>query len=96
MFGAVLRLRTDIWDRMKMAFSALGLDVEEQYRKIYSIKEPLGAKYVSASRDYQEKIAGKLKSTIQQAEMEFGFPKHISTKEIDKSVNGQISLLSYV
>lgn len=95
-FGSVLRLRTDIWDRMKMAFSALGLDVEEQYRKIYSIKEPLDAKYVSASKDYQEKIASELKSAIQQADMEFGFPKHISTKEIDKSVNGQISLLSYV
>jgi DNA repair photolyase len=96
-FGAALRLRTDIWERMKMTFRILGLeDAIEQYKQIFRFEEPLNANYVSADSSYQDRILGRLKSMILERGMSFDFPKHICPKNIDKSCLGQTSLLSYV
>lgn len=43
-FGAFLRLRYDIWNRLKIAFELLKMDLDfsvDHYRKIYSFSEPI-------------------------------------------------------
>ena len=57
MFGAMLRLRTDIWERMKIVLKLLEIPGGvETYKRIYNFQEPLNSSYVAANREYAEKI----------------------------------------
>jgi DNA repair photolyase len=96
-FGAMMRLRTDIWERMKLALRLLEIpDGIEKYKKIYNFKEPLDANYVAADRRYAEKIVGGLEKRVKKYEMECGFPDCISPRRIDKSHLGQTTLNGYL
>src|ERR687896_2361467 len=66
LFGAPLRLRTDIWQRMKFVLQLLEVsDGIKRYKEIYDFEEPLvGSQYVSADARYINKIIGKLESII--------------------------------
>jgi DNA repair photolyase len=96
-FGALLRLRADIWERMKMVFKLLGIpDAEEQYRSLYGFREPMGSSYVSVREDYAKNILQQLEEKVVGLGMSCKFPHHLGHKTIDKSHLGQTNLMSYV
>ncbi|HLG36626.1 MAG TPA: hypothetical protein VI338_00710, partial [Nitrososphaera sp.] len=96
-FGAVLRLRTDIWERMKLTLQMLGIpDGVNRYRQIYNFEEPLDANYVSADKNYTEKIISRLDGLVRSCGMACDFPDFIGPGRIDRSHLGQITLHNYL
>lgn len=96
-FGTMLRLRTDIWERMKAALALLGVENgAERYKMIYGFEEPLAGYYVSCGAEYDRRIIARLKEMVRQREMKSGFPEHVGPAEIDRASTGQKSILSYV
>ena len=96
-FGAVLRLRTDIWQRMKVVIRLLEIsDGIDRYKKIYRFEEPLKSRYITADSKYAKKIIDNLESMIKSHEMTIHFPKYMRPKRIDRSCNGQTTLHSYL
>lgn len=96
-FGAPLRLRTDIWERMKLVLQLLEVsDGTERYKEIYGFEEPLGSSYVTAHKGYVNKIIGKLESMIKSNGMTCDFPDYLRARSIDKSSLGQTTLQSFL
>jgi len=96
-FGAMLRLRTDIWDRMKSVLALLGVENgAEQYKKIYGFEEPLSGSYVACDKDYGKQVTCRLGDMVRARGMSSGFPEHVGPREIDRSCTGQKSILNYV
>lgn len=95
-FGSILRLRTDIWERMKLALRLLKIpDGIEKYRQIYNFEEPLDAKYVAANKKYTEKVIGGLESRIESCGMSCDFPNYMGARRIDKAHLGQTTLQNF-
>lgn len=96
-FGAPLRLRADIWQRMKLVLQLLEVpDGLEGYKKIYGFEEPLGSSYVTAERGYKNKILSKLESMIKSNGLISDFPDYLGPKQIYKSSLGQTTLQSFL
>jgi len=96
-FGAMLRLRTDIWDRMKAALALLGVENGiERYKKIYGFEEPLVGNYVACDKDYSKQVTGRLQELVRASGMISDFPDHVGPREIDRTCTGQKSILNYV
>ncbi|MEW6604877.1 MAG: radical SAM protein [Thermoproteota archaeon] len=96
-FGAMLRLRTDIWERMKMALRLLEIpDGIERYRQIYRFQEPLDASYVSADRWYADQVVNRLESLVKSHGMSCEFPDYMGPRRIDRSQIGQTSLHNFL
>jgi DNA repair photolyase len=96
-FGAMLRLRTDIWERMKAALALLGVENGvDRYKKIYGFEEPLVGNYVACDKDYSKKVTDRLEEMVRANGMICDFPDHVGPREIDRSCTGQKSILSYV
>jgi DNA repair photolyase len=96
-FGAPLRLRTDIWERMKLVLQLLEVsDGTERYKEIYGFEEPLGSSYVTTYKGYVNKIIGKLESMIKSNGMMCDFPDYLGARSIDKSSLGQTTLQSFL
>ncbi|HEY6756496.1 MAG TPA: radical SAM protein [Nitrososphaera sp.] len=96
-FGAPLRLRTDIWERMKLVLQLLEVsDGTERYKDIYGFEEPLGSSYITAHKGYVNKIIGKLESMIKSNGMMCDFPDYLRARSIDKSSLGQTTLQSFL
>jgi DNA repair photolyase len=96
-FGSVLRLRTDIWERMKLILQILGIpDGVNRYRQIYDFEEPLDANYVASDKSYAEKIISRLDGLVKGYGMACDFPDYIGPGRIDKSHLGQITLHNYL
>lgn len=96
-FGAMLRMRHDIWERMKAVLLLLGVEEgAERYRQLYSFQEPLSAEYVACDKRYSEKVLGMLKHMVAKSGMSTGFPDHIAPKTIDRPLSpGQTTLLNF-
>jgi DNA repair photolyase len=96
-FGAVLRLRTDIWERMKLALRLLEVpEGIEKYKQVYGFEEPLDSNYVAADKKYAEKITGYLEERIKNYGMECGFPDYIGSRRIDRTHLGQTTLHNFL
>ena len=97
-FGAPLRLRTDIWERIKQVLRLLDIYERgiELYKKIYGFEEPLCASYVTPKPYYTNKIMSKLEGLINTNGMIYDFPDHLGPKKIDKSSVGQITLQTFL
>ena len=96
-FGAMLRLRTDIWERMKLALRLLEIpDAIEKYKHIYRFEEPLDANYVSASDSYADKVIACLEQKVKSQGMSCEFPEYLGQQRIDKSHLGQITLHNFL
>ncbi len=96
-FGAMLRLRTDIWDRMKAALALIEVkDGAERYKEIYGFKDPLFANYLPCSKEYGRQVADRLEGMVRGAGMSSDFPENIGPGEIDRSRAGQESILNYL
>ena len=95
-FGAMLRMRGDIWERMKAALALLGVESgDERYKELYGLEEPLNSSYVSCERQYAANILNSLKEKVRTAGMRSGFPDHMAPKKIRRSSLGQTTMLSY-
>ena len=96
-FGAMLRLRNDIWERMKLALRLLEVPSGiEKYKQIYKLEEPLTANYIAADRQYAEKVVGGLEERIKNYGMLCDFPDYMSSRRIDKSHLGQTTLHNFL
>ncbi|MCI0558158.1 MAG: hypothetical protein MN733_06655, partial [Nitrososphaera sp.] len=95
-FGAIIRLRADIWERMKVVLRLLGVeDGIEIYKNIFRFEEPLGPSYLAANGAYSQRILRILKHKVTSSGMICGFPD-MSPKKIDKSHLGQQTLAGYL
>jgi len=75
--GAVLRLRSDIWERIKSIISLLGIKngIEEYKNEIYEFKEPLVARAnIKAKSSYEIYVLQNLKHQVLEKKIKFGFP----------------------
>ena len=86
-FGAVLRLREDIWERMKTILTLLSIrDGIRKYNRIFHFKEPLRSAYnISADQFYSKTILENLRESVLQRGISFDFPDLSENKFIGKS-----------
>lgn len=92
-FGAFLRLRKDIWERMKMIIKLLNQEkvaheyntIIREYKKLYNFHEPLNNNYnLSIDPLYSNKILNSLNEKVVNKGMSFNFP-HLTSKNLVKS-----------
>jgi DNA repair photolyase len=96
-FGAMLRMRADIWERMKAVLKLLEVpDGINEYKRIYRFEEPISSSYVAADKRYAEKVISRLEQKIKSRGMLCDFPDYMGPRQIDKSHLGQTTLLSYL
>lgn len=99
-FGAMLRMRDDIWDRMKTALRLLQVpDGERRYREIYEINEGSAARqkqYLACNREYGKKAMDRLYEKVRSRGICPDFPDHVRPQGIDRSHAGQTTMLSFV
>jgi DNA repair photolyase len=94
-FGAFLRLRADIWERMQIILKLLGVDNGlDIYRKtIYKFTEPLKPCYnIAASLCYSSKVLQHLRGKVLEKGMLFDFPEFIQEKHIKTSKNNHYTI----
>jgi DNA repair photolyase len=75
--GAILRLRYDIWERMKYILHILNIDNSINfYEKIFKFKDPINfKKNLNAEREYTESIMMFLENELDKRNIKFGYPK---------------------
>jgi DNA repair photolyase len=100
-FGALLRLRYDIWERMKIILKLLDIEngIDEYRKVIYQFREPLKPWFsVSASKNYETKVIQNLKEKVLQKGMIYDFPGLIGRRRLNKKNNGghQVMLMNYM
>jgi DNA repair photolyase len=94
--GSLMRLRADIWDRMKIVLKLLDVpNGEKHYKQIFSFQEPVGSSYLSADRKYEKRILDLLQLKIEGQQMLHEFPARAATI-VDKTHAGQTTLASYL
>jgi DNA repair photolyase len=106
-FGAILRLRADIWERMKTILSLLKMtDRIHEYNRIYNIIEPLESGHnITADGSYSKKTLENLREMVLRKGISFDFPALVASKclknknkEVNKldTANQQLTLMSYM
>ncbi len=96
-FGAMLRMRTDIWERMKAVLTLLEVpDGVNEYKRLYHFEEPLSSNYVSADKRYAKRVLDGLEQKIKNRGMLCDFPDFMGPRQIDKSHLGQTTIMSYL
>jgi DNA repair photolyase len=101
--GAILRLRSDIWERMKIILELLNIEngIEEYKNNTYQFREPLKPWYnITVNKTYETKVIQNLKEKVLEKGMIFDFPDFIGRRFLNsnKSYNGghQVMLMSYM
>ncbi len=87
-FGAVLRLRADIWQRMITILMSLDIEhgVDEYKKRIYQFTKPLKPGYnINANEDYSTRVLQDLKQRVSERGMIFDFPVYIRSRQIKGS-----------
>jgi DNA repair photolyase len=96
-FGAPLRLRTDIWQRMKLVLRLLEVpDGIKRYKEIYGFEEPLSCSYITAKTRYINRIISKLDGIIKSNRLIPDFPDYLGPKKIYKSSLRQTTLQNFL
>ena len=98
--SAILRLRSDIWERMKMILKLLNIEngIETYKNTIYQFREPLKPWInVGANRCYETEVLRSLKEKILQKGLIFDFPDLLGSRRLisnkNPSSSGQQALL---
>ena len=102
--GATLRLRADIWKRMKSIFKTLNKEEEgiKEYKRLFHFNEPLNHGYnLAVDNGYSNIILKNLKEGVIKRNMYFDFPHLIRSRSIGigKSNNDnskQLSLMNFI
>jgi DNA repair photolyase len=86
-FGAILRLRADIWERMKTILTLLSIrDGIQKYNRIFHFTEPLRSGYnIAADQFYSKTILENLRESVLQRGISFDFPDLSENKFIGKN-----------
>jgi DNA repair photolyase len=96
-FGALLRLREDIWQRVKLVLRLLETpDGIDRYKEIYGIDERFDSSYIRANSIYEKKVTSRLKRIANNHKMITHFPEYMGPRRIDTSCLGQTTLQSYL
>jgi DNA repair photolyase len=89
-FGALLRLRSDIWERVKIILKLLHSEkaIEEYKNAIYQFTEPLKPWFnVGANRSYETSVLQKVKEKVLQKGMIYDFPDLIRSRRLNSNKN---------
>ena len=75
--GAILRLRYDIWERMKYILHILNIENSINfYENIFKFRDPINfKKNLNAEREYTESIMMFLENELEKRNIKFGYPK---------------------
>jgi hypothetical protein len=98
-----LRLRADIWERMKTILRILNMtNGVKEYERIFHFTEPMRSGYnVAADRSYSTTILEELRRRVLLRGMSFDFPNLIGAKCLDKNRKSsgnknQATLMNYM
>ena len=100
--GDILRLRSDIWERMKTIFNLLKIkDAINEYKRIFQFAEPLNANYnIAANQSYSNEILNNLRQRILSRRMVFDFPDMIRSRTVVRNnastTPNQLTLVDYM
>ncbi len=109
--GATLRLRADIWERMKSIFKMLNKEEEEEeeearieeYKRLYHFNEPLSHIYnLAVDNGYSNTILKNLKEGVIKRNMNFDFPyligsrRSIGIRKSNDDDSKQLSLMKFI
>jgi DNA repair photolyase len=96
-FGAMLRMRSDIWDRMKIVFQLLeNPGLLKSYRELYDFEEPIGQSYLPVAKTYSDRVLALMERKVREAGMQCGFPDFLEERTIERAHSGQTSLTGYL
>ena len=96
-FGSMMRLRSDIWERMKAVFQLLDVpNAVARYKEVYGFEDPLGSAYLSARNSYSDRILHSMEQKIRSSGMKVGFPRFLKEVPVDKINSGQSTLLGFL
>jgi DNA repair photolyase len=101
--GAILRLRSDIWERLKSVLMALNIaNGTKEYERIFHFKDPIVTGYnIESDHAYSKRILENLSEQVRARGMSFDFPDLINPnwfeKYRDSSYNkGQLTLMNFM
>jgi len=94
--GDILRLRYDIWERMKYILQTFKIDnAITFYEKIYKFTDPINfKKNLNAEIKYSESVMKLLKYELDQRNMKFGYPKLNIIKKSSISLKNKKNMIS--
>jgi DNA repair photolyase len=104
-FGATLRLRSDIWERMKTIFKILNKNEKKmltEYARLYNFKEPMKQDYnLYVNKTYSDTILKNLEEKVLEKGMLFDFPHLDSNTQMKKnklkgSNKDQLTLMNFM
>jgi DNA repair photolyase len=101
-FGAILRLRADIWERMKSILMLLNMkEGIKEYNRIFHFTEPIRSGYnIAADQSYSNRILGNLRETVLRRGMSFDFPDLIGIRCVEKNKlsnnANELTLMNYM
>lgn len=100
--GAILRLRRDIWERMKTILKLLDIkNGNKEYNRIFQFTEPIVSSHnIAANYSYTNLILGKIRKLVLKGNMNFEFPKLIVTSNMETSKisnnDDQLTMIDYM
>lgn len=104
-FGAPLRLRSDIWERMKIVFKLLNKEetgVIKDYITLYNFKEPMGPGYnLHVDKTYAGTMLKNLDEKVIEKGMLFDFPhldenRHMAKTKLKVCNENQPTLMNFM
>jgi DNA repair photolyase len=104
-FGAPLRLRSDIWERMKIVFKLLNKvekDLLRDYTRLYHFEDPMLRNYnLHVDKTYAQTILKDLEDKVVKKDMLFGFPKldqnrQMPISKLNAHDQGQLTLMKFM
>jgi len=101
-FGAILRLRRDIWERMKTILKLLDIkNGIKEYNRIFQFTDPINSgRNITASYSYANLILGKIRKAVLKSDMNFEFPRLIGANntgtENRSNKDDQLTLIDYM
>lgn len=102
--GATLRLRADIWERMKIILEMLNKQEEgvKKYKRLFSFTEPIEQGYnLAVDRFYSTMILENIKEKVMDRGMSFDFPylreiKYNQSNKLKNKDKNQITLMNFM
>jgi DNA repair photolyase len=101
--GAILRLRSDIWERMKSVLMALNIaNGIKEYERIFHFIDPIVSLYnIESDHTYSKRILENLSEQVRARGMSFDFPDLIDPNWFEKYRKlpynkGQLTLMNFM
>lgn len=101
-FGATLRLRADIWERMKTILKALGKeDKIKEYHRLFHFNEPIRQGYnLAVDKAYSNTVLENLKEAVNSRGMSFDFPHLVGGRYVEANKphgdKKQLTLMNFI